>query len=362
MLRLSLSHREVRHLGAFVEVLSSPLAYPDSSSWRRAVISRGKDLTAVDRAVFGLGLDAAGAVDEDGLDPAATAAYLEYYHQLDLGHDERRRRHRGSQVAGLRHELVNGWPVVPEFRVDFLSRFRLDAGAGMAYDVAPDVPCWCAFYPDTDEPAAFEKQVVPLLGLAFPAFRAGLDTLFRLHGLRAELDRLIENLSDGFLLVGREGTVLHRNPALRRMLTSERHGRRLARAVNHVVHRFSANAGSAELLPDFFRATPLITDMGAYDVIPTVPGDELKRLGVALIIQVVVRTHSSPSADVLRHRFGLSAREIEVTRCLEEGLSYKRTAERLGVSIDTVRSHIRRIYAKLEVHSVAGAVSRLHGE
>jgi DNA-binding CsgD family transcriptional regulator len=28
------------------------------------------------------------------------------------------------------------------------------------------------------------------------------------------------------------------------------------------------------------------------------------------------------------------------------------------VSIDTVRSHVRSIYAKLQVHTVAGAVSR----
>jgi DNA-binding CsgD family transcriptional regulator len=33
-------------------------------------------------------------------------------------------------------------------------------------------------------------------------------------------------------------------------------------------------------------------------------------------------------------------------------------ADRLDISIDTVRSHIRRIYQKLQVHSVAQAVSR----
>jgi len=47
-----------------------------------------------------------------------------------------------------------------------------------------------------------------------------------------------------------------------------------------------------------------------------------------------------------------------VLRCLVDGLGYKQTAERLEVSLDTVRTYIRRIYGKLQVHSVAEAVSR----
>ena len=34
------------------------------------------------------------------------------------------------------------------------------------------------------------------------------------------------------------------------------------------------------------------------------------------------------------------------------------TADELGLSIDTVRSHIRALYRKLQVHSVAEAVTR----
>jgi DNA-binding CsgD family transcriptional regulator len=39
-------------------------------------------------------------------------------------------------------------------------------------------------------------------------------------------------------------------------------------------------------------------------------------------------------------------------------MSYKRTAQQLGISIDTVRSNIRSVYGKLQVHNVAEAVSR----
>ena len=57
-------------------------------------------------------------------------------------------------------------------------------------------------------------------------------------------------------------------------------------------------------------------------------------------------------------RLDLSEREQQVLRCLVDGLGYKQTAERLGVSLDTVRTYIRRVYGKLQVHNVSEAVSR----
>lgn len=54
----------------------------------------------------------------------------------------------------------------------------------------------------------------------------------------------------------------------------------------------------------------------------------------------------------------LSQREREVLRGLVAGLAYKQVADQLGLSIDTVRTHVRGLYRKLQVHSVAEAVVR----
>jgi DNA-binding NarL/FixJ family response regulator len=54
---------------------------------------------------------------------------------------------------------------------------------------------------------------------------------------------------------------------------------------------------------------------------------------------------------------GLTQRQLAVLGNLVEGLSYREIGERLGISIDTVRSHIRQIYSALQVHNVAEAVS-----
>ncbi len=59
----------------------------------------------------------------------------------------------------------------------------------------------------------------------------------------------------------------------------------------------------------------------------------------------------------------LTAREQEVVTGLVDGLSYKLIADRLGVTIETVRQHIKKIYRKLQVNSKAEVITRsLRGE
>ena len=52
----------------------------------------------------------------------------------------------------------------------------------------------------------------------------------------------------------------------------------------------------------------------------------------------------------------LSKRELEVLTYLAEGYRYKEIAERLCISVLTVRSHLQRIYEKLHVRSRTEAV------
>jgi DNA-binding NarL/FixJ family response regulator len=82
--------------------------------------------------------------------------------------------------------------------------------------------------------------------------------------------------------------------------------------------------------------------------------------GVARTMLDVVRrvndTAHRPAADPAR--VDLTARERDVLHCLVQGMSYKAVAAALDISIDTVRSHIRSVYRKLQVNSVAEAVGR----
>ena len=56
--------------------------------------------------------------------------------------------------------------------------------------------------------------------------------------------------------------------------------------------------------------------------------------------------------------FGLTEREREVLELMKEGLTKKEIAGRLALSFHTVDDYLRNIYAKLHVHSQAGAVAK----
>ena len=55
--------------------------------------------------------------------------------------------------------------------------------------------------------------------------------------------------------------------------------------------------------------------------------------------------------------YSLTTQEKKVLQLLVEGKSYKMIANELFVATDTVKSHVRNIYAKLHVHSGTEAVS-----
>jgi len=54
----------------------------------------------------------------------------------------------------------------------------------------------------------------------------------------------------------------------------------------------------------------------------------------------------------------LSTREKEVLTSLSDGNNYQEIADRLFISVDTVRHHIKNIYKKLHVHSQSEAVAK----
>jgi DNA-binding NarL/FixJ family response regulator len=54
----------------------------------------------------------------------------------------------------------------------------------------------------------------------------------------------------------------------------------------------------------------------------------------------------------------LSAREMDVLELLTKGFTYRMAAYELGISSETVRTYIKRIYTKLHVHSNTEAVAK----
>ena len=64
------------------------------------------------------------------------------------------------------------------------------------------------------------------------------------------------------------------------------------------------------------------------------------------------------AAPAVEHEIHLSPREQMVLDCLAKGLTYKQIADQLEISIDTIRTYLRRIYEKLHVQSRTEAVAK----
>lgn len=104
-------------------------------------------------------------------------------------------------------------------------------------------------------------------------------------------------------------------------------------------------------------------------------GYMLKRTQPQEIVQAIVQLHAGGapmSAEVARKVVDffkrrtkveselkqLSARETEILRELSKGYRYKEIADRLGIGIETVRTHVHHIYEKLHVESRVEAVMK----
>jgi DNA-binding NarL/FixJ family response regulator len=80
--------------------------------------------------------------------------------------------------------------------------------------------------------------------------------------------------------------------------------------------------------------------------------------GIARMIISSMQEHAKTPSD----NYNLSKREKEILTQLSKGLGFKIIAAELSISVETVRTHIKNIYEKLQVHTQTEAVSKAINE
>ena len=71
-----------------------------------------------------------------------------------------------------------------------------------------------------------------------------------------------------------------------------------------------------------------------------------------------VAENNTGERDAVQGKIHLTKREAEVLRLLARGCTYAQAGTALGVSLNTVASHLKSAYRKLEAHTALGAVMR----
>ena len=71
---------------------------------------------------------------------------------------------------------------------------------------------------------------------------------------------------------------------------------------------------------------------------------------------------SKKTAMPVNEQSQLNDRQKEILECIFNGMSYKLIAEKLFISVDTVRYHVKNIYEILHVHSRDELISKVKGK
>ena len=80
-------------------------------------------------------------------------------------------------------------------------------------------------------------------------------------------------------------------------------------------------------------------------------------MSAAIARKVVTAFHRTELPDEEMEQ--LTKREKEILHYLEDGLRYKEIAAKLNLSVETIRTHIRNIYVKLQVQSKIEALNKI---
>ncbi|MDZ4808698.1 MAG: response regulator transcription factor [Bacteroidota bacterium] len=89
----------------------------------------------------------------------------------------------------------------------------------------------------------------------------------------------------------------------------------------------------------------------------------LASLEIAISNHAAENNHDLPPLSIIKlnhHKLSpLSDREFELAQCLYEGITNTQIAEKLFISVNTVKTHLKNIYIKLDANSRVEVIKRL---
>ena len=211
------------------------------------------------------------------------------------------------------------------------------------------------------------EHTVALLRLVRPAFEAGAGIADRQRAIHGALVGSVEVAGDGFWLLTADGRELHRNAALGRVLSRDPDrtaivaaARRLARVIGSL-HASTSHPRRGSAVDGPPLTTTMSTRRGVYTLrAGAVPPGLGLPAGAALVL--VRPPATALGVDELHERFGVSRREAEVAILLAERRTTGEIARQLGISPHTVRRHVERVLAALNVRSRVDVAAALGGD
>lgn len=187
----------------------------------------------------------------------------------------------------------------------------------------------------------------------------------RAGALLAQLEIVLDRMPDGMVVVDARGRIVHANRRAREVLAATSAPRSASGALAFADARTQdalerALAVGPELFDDEqCRRTFLVRDADARTVArAAVEPLQRRSADVPTADRFLVTFHPLPqearvSADALRALYGLTPSEARVAAQVVGAASLTELSERLALSRNTVKTHLRRTFRKCEVKSLA---------
>jgi DNA-binding CsgD family transcriptional regulator len=179
--------------------------------------------------------------------------------------------------------------------------------------------------------------------------------------------QVLDNLSTAVFIIGPGHTMMFTNTQGEAMLSAAHTV--LATGGVFKAHRsaeldVAIGRTLAGLLPEDTakRGVPLVGRNGELDAAYVVPLSA-KSYGMSCCAVFVTRMSASTAlaVDVLRGLYHLTVTEARVALLIAHGEAPQRIALSLGIAMNTVRTHLKHIYAKMDVSDQAGLAGRVSG-
>jgi DNA-binding CsgD family transcriptional regulator len=208
----------------------------------------------------------------------------------------------------------------------------------------------------------FEADALRLFNQLYPHLRRSLLLGFRLDGYKA-LQRaefhVLDRLSVGILLLDCRAKVVFANAAARAMTAcdgplrlrnsvltafSQAHSQRLGDLIDAAVRGMPVGTMSIPHPHDSRLFTILVSSVRSRDI-NRFGGLGMRNVAAMLVIHDPVRPMEIP-VEWIMDAYGLTLAEARVAVCAASGATIPETAHRLNVSPNTIKTHLRKVFAK----------------
>jgi len=183
--------------------------------------------------------------------------------------------------------------------------------------------------------------------MIFALFYAVFKYNFMKINIPYTIDNIMRKISDSILLTDTEGNIVQVNDAAREVFSSFKEKLETLN-INMLFPGLLKNGpedDKAFVIPENYSEFRKLPHPVKHNIILDVSVESIND-GFGDFIGLLIICRRNNKFNQARQVFGLTGREIEITTFLYDGLEYHEIAEKLNLSMNTVRNHVQNIYSK----------------